>query len=310
MIISIVIPYFNQADYVFSCIDSICAQNVPEGVELIISIIDDGSTDDSAEIIRSRYGQKIRLYRLLTNQGRSSARNYGAEASANADFLIFIDSDCIPTGSRFLESYCEAMRSGSELIFGQVSTHGTCFWDLLQQDAFKNRKSEFENGRFWAYTTQNVGIKRELFLRSGGFDALFERHGFEDRDLFIRLINLGARPSFCPSANVIHDDKITLSSVASKMLAAGLHSSLDFSSRHPEQYQNSHYARIDCHQHPWLKWLDRLVWPIASIIAKTDSSWLESRAIPLRMRVIAARLVYGLHYMHGTALAAVNAETS
>lgn len=306
MKISIVIPNYNNSSLITKCLDALINQKLIGNHTFQITVVDDGSTDNSAGQISATFGDNINLIRLSTNQGRSTARNTGAEQS-DADFVIFIDSDCIPANENFIKSYLDILPN-AELLFGQVSTKNLGFWDNLQNNTFSNRNAEFNDGQTWAYTTQNVCIRRDLFLKVGGFDTCFDKHGFEDRDLFIRLIKQGARTAYCHTANVIHDDSITLCSVSGKMLAAGLHSSIEFRSKHPAHYQQSVYARLDAVINPKLRFLDLLAWPIANSLAQGKSNWLEWRIIPLALRIAAARLIYGLHYLHGTVLARKKSE--
>lgn len=302
MKLALIIPNYNHASSAVNCINALIGLQPRCGSGIEIIVVDDGSTDGSADTIHERFHERIRLIRLPNNLGRSTARNTGALES-DADYVIFIDSDCIAVDANFADAYLETIRSGADLIFGQVSTRNEGFWNQLQKSTFRNREAEFKSGQYWAYTTQNVCIKRELFLKCGGFDLAFDRYGFEDRDLFIRLIDMGAKPAYCQAANVIHDDRISLRSVSGKMLAAGRYSSMPFGQKHPRHYATSPYARLDCRIRPWLKWMDFLAWPVVKHLGDSDASWLESGKIPLSARITAARIIYGLHYLHGTALA-------
>ncbi|QFU23436.1 glycosyltransferase [Shewanella eurypsychrophilus] len=85
--ISVVIPLYNKAQYIERAIDSIAKQTI--AVDEII-IVDDGSTDGSAEIVASRF-PKVTLIRQV-NQGVSVARNTGIE-HANTEFIAFLDAD-------------------------------------------------------------------------------------------------------------------------------------------------------------------------------------------------------------------------
>ena len=89
--ISVVVPVYNTACYLRACLDSILAQSHPP-YELIL--VDDGSTDGSAEICDAyaeRYPACVRAIHQ-ENQGTAAARNRGLE-QCTGDFLSFIDSD-------------------------------------------------------------------------------------------------------------------------------------------------------------------------------------------------------------------------
>ena len=88
MKVSAVIPAFNRRDYLPRAIDSALAQTVP--VDEII-VVDDGSTDGSAELVRSRYGNRVRVVRQA-NSGVAGARRRGIQ-EARGEWIAFLDSD-------------------------------------------------------------------------------------------------------------------------------------------------------------------------------------------------------------------------
>jgi glycosyltransferase involved in cell wall biosynthesis len=96
------------------CIDSVCRQTTDD-YEIII--IDDGSTDDTPEIIRrnaARLGDKLRTARQ-ENRGQGAARNAGL-SMANGDYVCFIDADDMLAG-RALETLLErALSDGSDIV--------------------------------------------------------------------------------------------------------------------------------------------------------------------------------------------------
>ena len=88
--VSIIIPVYNVADYVSNCIDSVIKQSYSN---LEIIIVNDGSTDNSADICRRKANLDSRiLYLEKENGGLSTARNYGLKF-ATGDFIYFLDSD-------------------------------------------------------------------------------------------------------------------------------------------------------------------------------------------------------------------------
>jgi glycosyltransferase involved in cell wall biosynthesis len=85
---SIVIPLYNKSNYIQKTINSVLQQTYPH-FELII--VDDGSTDSSADVVRSISDERILLY-TQENGGVSKARNFGVN-KANADWVAFLDAD-------------------------------------------------------------------------------------------------------------------------------------------------------------------------------------------------------------------------
>ncbi|MDI9241552.1 glycosyltransferase family 2 protein [Fusibacillus kribbianus] len=88
--ISVIVPVYNVAAYLPSCIDSILFQDYSS---LEVILIDDGSTDESGEIC-DEYAQKDRRIKVIhqTNGGAAAAKNAGLRI-ASGEFLSFVDSD-------------------------------------------------------------------------------------------------------------------------------------------------------------------------------------------------------------------------
>src|SRR3712207_1758560 len=86
-LVSIVIPNYNYGRYLNQAINSVFDQ-LYHHIEIIV--VDDGSTDESAEVLAT-YGNSIRVVQQR-NQGVSAARNAGAEVACG-DVLAFLDAD-------------------------------------------------------------------------------------------------------------------------------------------------------------------------------------------------------------------------
>ncbi|NCQ47202.1 MAG: glycosyltransferase family 2 protein [Shewanella frigidimarina] len=91
---SIIIPTYNNASTLKRAVDSIIAQKY---VAHEIIIIDDGSTDETSEVV-SKFGSQV-IYRRQKNCGVSVARNFGASI-ASGDWLAFLDADDTYTPNR------------------------------------------------------------------------------------------------------------------------------------------------------------------------------------------------------------------
>jgi GalNAc5-diNAcBac-PP-undecaprenol beta-1,3-glucosyltransferase len=87
---SVIIPTYNRAQLITETIDTILQQTYPH-FEVII--VDDGSTDNTGQIITARYGSDSRVrYFYKENEERGAARNYGMK-KAKGDYAIIFDSD-------------------------------------------------------------------------------------------------------------------------------------------------------------------------------------------------------------------------
>jgi glycosyltransferase involved in cell wall biosynthesis len=114
--VSVVLPVYNRAAYVGEAIESVLSQTCPPA-ELIV--IDDGSTDESLEIVASFARPCLRVVRQA-NAGIGAARNRGL-ALATGELIGFIDSDDLWERGK-LERQVRAMADYSQvqLVFGHL----------------------------------------------------------------------------------------------------------------------------------------------------------------------------------------------
>ena len=85
---SVVIPSYNRADLIDLTLDSVLAQTF---AEFEILVIDDGSTDHTAAVVRAYTDSRLH-YLPKINEERGAARNYGL-ARAQGEYVLFLDSD-------------------------------------------------------------------------------------------------------------------------------------------------------------------------------------------------------------------------
>ncbi len=86
--ISIIVPIYNSEKYLNKCIDSLINQT-EKNIEIIL--VNDGSTDNSEEIIKEYKDKRIKYYKNK-NQGIGKTRNFGIE-QATGSYIMFVDSD-------------------------------------------------------------------------------------------------------------------------------------------------------------------------------------------------------------------------
>ena len=118
--LAIIVPIYNVADYLKDCLNSLLKQGVPEK-ELQIIFVDDGSTDNSAQIAQKfveKYPNFFELHQF-ENAGLGAARNRGTRL-ARARFITYVDSDDIvaPNSYEYMLGILE--RTGSQIITGNV----------------------------------------------------------------------------------------------------------------------------------------------------------------------------------------------
>lgn len=183
------------------------------GANFEVVVVDDGSTDRTAEFLASFDGSSaldVRHVRFEENTGnRARARNTGADV-ATGDALLFIDDDTIPLSNRAIETLCRLYRPNSFLCGAQRYWTDT-EWDraelaeAIDDRAYDDLRSQCRLPRglsrrhgersLWEFThLTNFGlVDADAFEAVNGFDAVnFDQWGREDIDLMLRLLLNGS----------------------------------------------------------------------------------------------------------------------
>jgi glycosyltransferase involved in cell wall biosynthesis len=114
--ISILIPCYNGLPFVLEAVESVLAQ-ATDGVECVV--VDDGSSDGSADVLVGRFGNSIRLVRQA-NGGASAARNR-ALAESRGELVVWFDADDLLAPDTLTERRrVFTMDAGLEMLVGQV----------------------------------------------------------------------------------------------------------------------------------------------------------------------------------------------
>lgn len=130
ILISIIIPVLNRQGEIEECIRSVFAQSY-ENWELLV--IDNGSTDRTAEICRALAAQEPRMRLLNAPRGVSNARNAGIDA-ARGKYLFFLDSDDVIHPS-LLETLLTAMEEKQAGLAGttRINIHQSQWADFARR---------------------------------------------------------------------------------------------------------------------------------------------------------------------------------
>jgi glycosyltransferase involved in cell wall biosynthesis len=157
-LISVIIPVYNRERYLAEAIESVLAQTYP-AIELIV--VDDGSTDLSAEVAR---GYPI-IYHFQPNGGISAARNAGI-ALATGKFLAFLDSDDIWVADKLSKQMAAFEADPTlEAVFGYAQQ----FYSPELDETFRQRIRCPEQPMV-AHLATAMLIEKSAFLRIGLFD--------------------------------------------------------------------------------------------------------------------------------------------
>jgi CDP-glycerol glycerophosphotransferase len=116
--ISVVVPFYNNADVLEDCLRSIAGQTV---TSLQVIMVDDGSTDGGGELARAWAAADPRFTLIQSpNGGPGKARNLGIE-HARGDFLAFVDGDDMLPPHAYEVMLHTLESSGSDFVSGAVN---------------------------------------------------------------------------------------------------------------------------------------------------------------------------------------------
>ncbi len=116
--VSVIIPTYNRAALIGRSIASVLGQTY-ENIEVVI--VDDGSTDETAQVVNSIADGRIR-YVCQENRGACSARNHGV-AISKGDFIGFHDSDDIWRPEKLARQMAEMLGSGADVCACRMQIH-------------------------------------------------------------------------------------------------------------------------------------------------------------------------------------------
>jgi len=224
--LSVLMVNWNTRDMTLACLKSLFAETRETAFEVIL--VDNGSTDGSAEAIRAAFPQ-VRLLAESTNHGFGHGNNIAA-ATARGDYLLLLNTDTVVLDRAvdrlmsFARRTSDAGIWGGRTVFADGRPNPTSAWGRITAwSAFclatglaalapGSRLFNPEGvGRWGAGVERPVDIvsgcffliKAELWRTLGGFDRAFFMYG-EEADLCARARYRGARPRVTPEAVIVH----------------------------------------------------------------------------------------------------------
>jgi len=202
--ISVIMPIFNMAEYLHECIDSVLSQTL---FDIEILCVDDGSTDNSADIVKQYCDRDRRIvYKKQDNQGVAAARNNGVKA-ANGEFVCFIDPDDFYPDMRVLEDlYTNAKKSNVKICGGSFSYF---------HEGEEEIKTEFD-GVLWGYTfcENRLWVYRDYQFDYGFHRFIYDREMLCSKEIFFPPYTRFQDPPFLVKAMVEADKFYALSRVS------------------------------------------------------------------------------------------------
>lgn len=190
--ISVIIPNYNYGHFIKNCLKSILAQALTD-YEVIV--IDDGSTDNSREVVESmmpEFDGKLRYY-FQNNQGVAVARNTGLDL-ANGKYIAFLDADDI-WHDHALQALVERMISDPNLglVYGNAEFRSAATGKPMGRRFYKGSKHIPYHGNcldklviYGDFIVTSACIsKKQILIEEGRFDERFKVG--EDYDMWMRI---------------------------------------------------------------------------------------------------------------------------
>lgn len=193
--VSVIIPTYNRAHLVGRAVQSVLNQTY-QNFEVIV--VDDGSVDNTEEVVKNFNNEIIRYIRHKENGGGAAARNTGIR-EAEGEYIAFLDDDD--------EWLPEKLKKQISLFDDKSSELGVVYAGLIRVDETGEYVGKqhicvpdihVPEKRGWIYedlllkdyvgTTSTVLVKKECFEKVGLFDESFS--GAEDWDMWIRIAKI------------------------------------------------------------------------------------------------------------------------
>jgi glycosyltransferase involved in cell wall biosynthesis len=190
--VAVVVPCHRQADLLPDAVASVAAQTWPR---IHCVIVDDGSPDATAQVARDLiarfHDRRIELV-AQDNRGLGAARNAGIRASA-APFVLPLDADdrLLPHAVERMVAVLRADPSLS-VVTPLGRTFGACDLPLVTLPASRGR---LRRGNCLIYASM---FTRAAFDLAGGYHESLRPQGYEDWDLWLRMLGRGARFAHLP----------------------------------------------------------------------------------------------------------------
>ena len=193
--VSVIIPVYNVESFLSACLESVFRQSLKPFEVLVIN---DGSTDKTAQIARS-YGDKI-IYIEQQNQGQAAARNAGLQ-KASGEFVAFLDADdhwldgFLETCVSFLVEHQDAVAVFTGTIIKFADGKKDIFPPSAQGRAMISQPAVLDNFfSFWAqhdHMMTGANLIRRFVIKDAGLQRVELRGVSEDTEYWARIATYG-----------------------------------------------------------------------------------------------------------------------
>lgn len=196
--VSAVVCTYNGSELIEECIESLLSQSFDHSYEVVI--VDDGSTDGTAELVQGIDSARLRLIEHDRNRGLAAARNTGWQ-STDGTIVAYIDDDAIAPQD-WLQSLYEGYDEDIDGVGGYPAEYGDSHidrYEVTRTEVIYGKEGEDVEGA----GGMNMSFRRSVLSDIGGFDDQFT-HIADDADLNRRLLDEGYTLRVDPSIRVYH----------------------------------------------------------------------------------------------------------
>ena len=215
--VSVVIPAHNKFWVTYNCMAALILAPNEASVEIII--VDDGSSDQTAEI--ESYVTGVTIVRHETAQGFVRASNRGAEF-ARGEFIVMLNNDTEPAAGWLdellyvFEHFSDVGMVGAKLVYpdGKLQEAGGLIFQNL--DVWNYGRNGNPHDPRFNYIRQVdycsgacLMLRREVWEQLKGFDEFYAPAYYEDTDLAFRVRALGLKTYYTPFAEIVHYEGVS-----------------------------------------------------------------------------------------------------
>ncbi len=218
---SVIIPSYNRPATLEMVLQGLARQTLPQEQFEVIVVLDGGTDDSMTMLVDWQQAGRIKHLRWhrQPNSGQAIARNTGAQL-ATAPVVVFLDDDVVPEPELLAVHLQHHRKNMPQAVLGDCrivrEQHDSLYqlgvwawWeDMYHRRALPGRQPGYRD-----FCAGNVSVRREDFMRVGGFDPIFRGYGGEDYELGYRLLQAGVELVADRGARAQHYHRTTVTGV-------------------------------------------------------------------------------------------------
>ncbi len=215
---SIIILQFYKSELTINCVRSILRHTPLEAIEILV--VDNGSSPEHIANLQIEFGSQITLLEVGINRYFGEGNNIGADF-ARGEFVVFMNNDIVVT-QYWLDKLSALLTNEADVVGpaflypdGRVQECGAYI------DAVGRSIQQFKGGSVKDMpqkpfecdyiSAATILLKKDTFLKVGGFDLCYEPAYYEDVDLCLKIASYGGKIICAPDVRIFHNENATSS---------------------------------------------------------------------------------------------------